>query len=478
MNRPAAPLRPGYGGRLSVLILAIACPNATHTALIVFLPELAADWHLSPALLATFLMIDPLAKIALQPVGGRAVDRWGPYAVLPVSMAISTAGVAALLFTHDPYAAIAARALWGAGTGAATPAAYRIASLLAGRSGVPEAQLFSWFAAGATAAMAAGPPIAGAISAFAGYRHVLAGAIVLGVVGVTAALIWLRLPAPAPAAAATPPAAAAAAAASADRKGRWPYWTPVLVFGGFDLLVNASWAAIEPLVPLSTTAHSPALASGVLTAGLVAFVIATPVLGRLPARYRTPSWGVAALAAMALPLLGLAEPAHLLVSIPSMITFTVIQALAYLVARDGLARYSDSSGRAFGLFGALGDGGYLLGPAVGIAAHSALGSGAFAALAAGTLAGAGVFAVAIGSLHAGRHRRSHARPSGRAAGPAPAPAPVPLAAPVFAAAVPPHPHDGGLRPALVHLNDLCQAFLHRYPPPVSAAELAGASGRP
>jgi hypothetical protein len=78
--------------------------------------------------------------------------------------------------------------------------------------------------------------------------------------------------------------------------------------------------------------------------------------------------------------------------------FMAAQAYIYLIARQGIQRYSGGSGRAWGIFGMFGDAGLVLGSLVAVWLFEAFGARAFTLLGLGALAAAAVLSATVRGL--------------------------------------------------------------------------------
>ncbi|GAT68781.1 MFS transporter [Planomonospora sphaerica] len=376
--------------RLRIVLFAIAGLNGAHTAVLPFLPHVATHLGLSPLLLGVFLLADPAAKALCQPLGGALTDRAGPGRILPLGLVIAVAGIAVVMVADQAHLAIGGRLIWGAGTGIAVPAAYRTIAVLAETYQVPPARLYASFGAGAITSMAAGPPLAGLLAPFTGYQGVLAIAAAIGLAGAALVVVRLRLP--------VPPRASAPGTGPAERPALRPGdLRAVIVFGVCSLCCNLAWSSVESLVPLSlgAGAHDSTGASAlVLTAGLVSFIAVTLALGRLPDGARSPRAGSAAAIIMGGAGIALVNVDALGIGLPAIVIFMGAQAWTYLAARDGMTHHTGRSGKAFGVFGMIADGGNLLGPLVVVLAAGPLGPrAAFALLGAVCLVAAATLAI-------------------------------------------------------------------------------------
>ncbi|MDH2429191.1 MFS transporter [Sphaerisporangium sp. TRM90804] len=385
----------GYRPRFALMIFAIAGMNIGYTAILPFIPELQGELGLTPALLTVFLIAYPVAKIVSQwALGGRLTDRWGPAPTAVVAWLSGTAGMALIAVADGPWAAVAGRLVWGVGTGLGIPAIYKATGMMADHYGVPVSKLRSFVGAGAVLTLALGPVVAGLVQIFAGFRVVLLAGAALSVAGAVTAAYAMRVPA------ATPTAGVAEAPAPAGaRSGGWGM--PLLVFGLYELILNLLFAASEPLVPLYV-AGSQHDATGrsalILGVGLAVWMLATLLSGRVSERLRSPAAGTVSLVVLGGSCLAMTEIGDLGIGLLAFVVFMVAQGHGYLVARDGIDRYTDASGTVWGRFNAIADVGFLVGPVVAVAAYSSVERLAFPLVGAVALVAAAGFALAASRL--------------------------------------------------------------------------------
>jgi DHA1 family multidrug resistance protein-like MFS transporter len=386
----------GLRVRFGLMIFAIAGMNIGYTAILPFLPEMQRELHLTPALLTVFLLAYPAAKALTQWfLGGRLTDRWGAAATAAVALTCGAAGMGIIAVATESGLANAGRLVWGLGTGLGIPAVYRATGQLAERYDVPVARLRAGLGAGAVLTLALGPLVAGVVQAFAGFRMVLVFGALLSLLGAVAAGFALRLPA-------EPPAASAADGA-VGREGALArsFVLPLVVFSGYELMLNLLFAAAEPLIPLYIAGHqhdSTGRAALVLGVGLGVWVIATLLSGRGSDRLRTPAAGLVSLVLLAVSCIGLAQVDVLPVGLVAIAVFMLAQGHGYLVARTGIDTHTDASGVVWGRFNAIADIGFLLGPPVAVAAYTQVGELAFPVLGGGTLIATAVFAAGSSAL--------------------------------------------------------------------------------
>ncbi|MFC6083854.1 MFS transporter [Sphaerisporangium aureirubrum] len=388
----------GYRVRFALIIVAIAGMNIGYTAILPFLPQLQGELGLGPVMLTVFLLAYPVAKIISQwALGGRLTDGWGPAPTAAVAWLGGAAGMGLIAVADGAELAVAGRLVWGVGTGLGIPAIYRATGMLAEHYDVPVAKLRSIVGAGAVLTLAMGPAVAGAVHLFAGFRVVLLFGAALSVAGAATVAYAMRLPAG---------RGEAATAASVPEPAAVPAgrgWAlPLFVFALYELILNLLFAASEPLVPLYVAGgeQDPTGRSAlILGVGLGVWVVSTLLSARVSERLRSPAAGTVSLIVLAGSCLAMSEIGDLGIGLMAFVVFMVAQGHGYLVARDGIDKYTDASGTVWGRFNAIADVGFLLGPVVAVAAYSWVGHLAFPVVGVIALAAAGAFALAAGRLH-------------------------------------------------------------------------------
>lgn len=394
--------RKGYRSRFALIIVAIAGMNIGYTAILPFLPQLQGELGLGPAMLTVFLLAYPVAKIISQwALGGRLTDSWGPAPTAAVAWLAGAAGMGLIALADGAGLSVAGRLVWGAGTGLGIPAIYRATGLIADHYQVPVARLRSVVGAGAVLTLAMGPAVAGVVQLFAGFRVVLLIGAALSVAGAATVAYAMRLPAapqkPSSAAPEQPPSPEPVPAAKTR-----VWMLPLLVFASYELILNLLFAASEPLVPLYVAGgeDDPTGKSAlILGVGLAVWVVSTLLSARVPERYRSPAAGTVSLLVLAGSCLAMSEIGDLGIGLMAFVVFMVAQGHGYLVARDGIDKYTDASGTVWGRFNAIADIGFLLGPVLAVAAHSWVGHLAFPVVGVVALLSAAAFAYTATRLH-------------------------------------------------------------------------------
>ncbi|MEO3809925.1 MFS transporter [Sphaerisporangium sp. B11E5] len=387
----------GYRSRFALIIVAIAGMNIGYTAILPFLPQLQGELGLGPVMLTVFLLAYPVAKIISQwALGGRLTDRWGPAPTAAVAWIGGAAGMGLIAVADGADLAVAGRLVWGVGTGLGIPAIYRATGMIADHYQVPVARLRSIVGAGAVLTLAMGPAVAGVVHLFAGYRVVLLVGAALSLAGAGTVAYAMRLPA------AAAPRAATAGESTPASAGRRGWALPLFVFALYELILNLLFAASEPLVPLYVAGgeEDPTGKSAlILGVGLAVWVVSTLLSARVPERLRSPAAGTVSLLVLAGSCLAMSEIGDLGIGLIAFVVFMVAQGHGYLVARDGIDKYTDASGTVWGRFNAIADVGFLAGPVLAVAAHSMVGHLAFPVVGVVALVAAAAFAYAAGRLH-------------------------------------------------------------------------------
>lgn len=376
----------GFSARLALLLTTVVGINVGYTAVLPFLPQFADRLGLGPAGITLFLVGFPIAKIVAQPLGGRLADRLGLRAAGTLGLVLAVIGMVIVARSHAAYPAILGRLVWGAADGIVSPALYGAVTTLSAEHGRDPARGYAKLGAAAVLSFAGGPALAGLVHSFAGYPPVLTA--VAGLTLLNAAVAWRVLPGRGGA----EPSATEAGAQAPDR--------PLLLalFGGIDLCANVLWAATEVLVPLTlarTVGDPVGRSAWLLSTGMVVFAVASPLLARLPGRWRRPRsavLGLAVLGAGCLALSALTVPAAGLLAIA---VFMTAQAYLYLIAREGVQRYCGGAAQAWGVFGMFSDTGFLAGPAVGVALFQIWGTAAFPVLGVASMLAAAAVPAAL-----------------------------------------------------------------------------------
>jgi MFS family permease len=393
--------------RAALLLLAVVSVNASYTVLIPFVPDLENRVGAGPAVIALTFALFAAAKALFQPVGGLWVDKWRPGSVACVSLLVAAAGIVITALAKDSTTLLVGRFCWGAGEGLVTPALYSGMTLLCRHYGISTSRMMGNFGSAAIGGFLLGPLIAGVAAPVGLEALFLAGA------AVTALTAFGLLPAIPESGSAVPaepePSAPSATGSNGLAAGRW--WVWVLVFGAMDLFTNLINTALEPALPLYLSEHQGTAARGtislVFVIGLAAFGLSTWALGRWTERLRLVPLIQIGLVVSALGLTGLAASAGVVPVTAGFILVMVGYAVLYLTARRGIVELrSAMTGRAFGLFGLIGDIGSVLGPIAGVALYEWTGRLSFVLL--GTLC-AIVLAFLIATT--GRDRDPLSRPA-------------------------------------------------------------------
>lgn len=369
----------GYAARMAAVLSTVVGVNIGYMAVLPFLPTLAERLSLGRIGLLVFVAGFGVAKALAQPAGGWLADRWGPHLVATTGLVVAAAGMLLVAFADAGGPALVGRLVWGAGDGLVSPAVYGAVATISARHGRDSSRGYATLGAAAVLSFGAGPLITGLVHPFAGYRAILTAAAALTVVN--AVVAWRALPGPEPL-----PGPGAATGASQAPAGA-VFLRAAVLFGAVDLCANLVWAAMEPLVPLyldRATGDEVGRSSWVLAFGMVVFAGVSPLIARLPSRWRRPGAAGAGLGLLAVSCAALGGMAQLAVALSGMAAFMVAQAFIYLVARDGIQRHAGGTGRAWGVFGMLSDVGFMVGPGVGVLLFQLYGGSAFPVLGAAT----------------------------------------------------------------------------------------------
>ena len=186
-DSPAAAARPArvWTDRrlllIGVVVLAMALAEGTAND---WLPLVMVDGHgFDPALGSAVFAIFAAAMTLGRFAGGRFVERHGRAAVLTVSAAAATAGMALVIFPDSQVAAGAGVLLWGLGTSLGFP----VALSAAGDSGPRSAARVSFVATLGYVAFLVGPPVLGFVGEHASLRAALIVPMALVAVAVVVA---------------------------------------------------------------------------------------------------------------------------------------------------------------------------------------------------------------------------------------------------------------------------------------------------
>ena len=386
--------------RLRTLCLAVAVMNIGYTIIIPVVPAYADQYHIATATLGLLFTVFAFGRATSQVAGGILVSRFGDRAVASAAVGLIALPTLCLAFFVRPPAMLASRLAWGVLEGVAVPALYSLVSRLADARRQGEA--LGAFGACAVAGMALGPVVGGYALLLGGVAlpflvaaavHLLSGALLL-----TSA----RSPEGQPRAA-IPPREPASRLEGGKRAGAWLLALSGLgaagALGCVDLANNLAYGMVEPVLPLQLAGQGFGTQhiSLVFTLGLAVFTVGSLALGRLcdrghPIRLMT---GALLLGALAVAALGfrLTLTAAFLIFGGFMITQCLVYILTRKLLRDAYLDERDRA-RAFGFFGTLSDGGFILGPALGGMAFGSMGRAAFWVFAAGMLP----FVVAVGAV--------------------------------------------------------------------------------
>ncbi|MEU8069045.1 MULTISPECIES: MFS transporter [unclassified Micromonospora] len=371
---------------IAALLLSAVMMNIAYTMLVPLVPELTGRFQMSALEIAAAFSGFAVAKALTQPIGGILVDRTPRPQVLGfLGMSLTAAAVLGLAFAAAGWQVLAWRLAWGVAEGLTMPVLYQLASSLGARSRYGSARVLGWFGGCCTAGMVLGPAVVGLLHPVLGFTGVfLAGAVVTAAGGVL--LLGLR----------TEPVEAEPPAAEAERWSTGavrPLVLLVALFAVLDLINNALFSALEPVVPLhldTFTSNGVAYTSAIYTAGLAMFmVVAMTCAGFVESR---PLLVIAAYAlgaeAVGLAAVGLFDGVVAMGA--GLLLFMTAQPVLYLVTRQGVNRVPRHLlGRAFGAFGMVSDTGMVVGPLLGALAYTQLGISAFLVM-AGVAAAAGL----------------------------------------------------------------------------------------
>lgn len=387
-----SPRRTGIGA----LLLAAAMMNVAYTMLVPLVPELVSRFQMSALEVAAAFSGFALAKALAQPLGGVLVDATSRPRVLAMAgLGLTAATIVGLAFATAGWQVLSWRLAWGAAEGITMPVLYHLASSLGAGSRHGTARVMGWFGGSCTAGMVVGPAVIGLLHPFLGFTGVfLAGAAVTAGGGV----LLLRLKA-------AEPDASAPVEAPVPTRARHRVLRRLAVLVGLfaviDLVNNALFAALEPVVPLHLdhlTGNGVAYTSAIYTAGLAVFMLGATFCGRFVES--RPLLGIA-MAAFAVETVGLAAVGlfdGVAAMCAGLLLFMTAEPVLYLVARQGVSLVpAHLRGRAFGAFGLVSDIGFILGPVLGAVAYAGLGTSVFLVM-AGVAAVVGLGAAALRRL--------------------------------------------------------------------------------
>ncbi|GIJ28774.1 hypothetical protein Vqi01_39360 [Micromonospora qiuiae] len=354
-----------------MLLLAVSSVNAAYTVLIPLVPQIERDAGLDKAGIALMFAVYAGAKAVAQPFGGLWVDRWRTGQVALLSLLLIALCVYLLAIARTPLAVLAARTAWGVGAGLLTPTLYQGVTELCVRYAVPTKRVMAWFGGAAVTGLLLGPAFAGLAVGFGLYWLCLICAVVtVGTgFGVHAALRE-------PTAAAVP--AEAGTAPAAEPLPRRVWLGTVVLFGVLDLFTNLAYSALEPTIPLYL--RDAGQISLVFVLGMATFAVVSWQLGRSRGGPRPAGLILLGCAIGAAGFAVLSFGDSVWAVAPGMVVIMVSQPMLYLAARWGTAELRETGrpmGLAFGIFGAISDFGYMLGPLLGVFLFDRLGPPGF-----------------------------------------------------------------------------------------------------
>jgi DHA1 family multidrug resistance protein-like MFS transporter len=384
----------GIRAKIAALLLSAAMMNVAYTVLIPLVPALSDRFHLSPFEIAAAFGGFALAKALAQPLGGILVDRVDNPALLGfVGLGMTAGSIVGLAFAGAGWQILAWRLAWGVAEGLTMPVLYRLASALGSESEYGTSKVMGWFGAACAGGMVIGPLLVGALYPFLGFTGVfLTGAAVTAAGGVLL-LLGMRH------SLRTKQESESDTGQDGVATGATMRLVAVLVglFAVVDLVNNAVFAAMEPVLPLHldhVTGDGVAFTSVIFSIGLAVFMVGTMASSRVVDRkpllvVAGVSFGVET---VGLAVLGLTDGIVALCA--GFLLFMAAQPVLYMVARQGVNLVPRHQlGRAFGAFGLVSDIGFIVGPLVGALVYDWTGSGVFLALAAVTaVTGVALFA--------------------------------------------------------------------------------------
>jgi MFS transporter, DHA1 family, multidrug resistance protein len=366
---------------IAALLLSAAMMNIAYTMLVPLVPVLTGRFQLSAVEVAAAFSGFALAKAIAQPVGGVLVDRVRRASLLGlVGLGLTAATIVGLAFAGAGWQVLVWRLAWGVAEGLTMPVLYQLASVLGASSTYGTTKVMGWFGGSCTAGMVLGPAVVGALHPFLGFTGVfLAGAAVTAGGGV---LLFAMLPG-----AATTPAAEPAAPAPAGSRSSAIGVLAVLVglFAAIDLINNALFATLEPVLPLHLdrlTGNGIGYTSVLFTIALAVFMIGTVTCARLIESRPLLVVATAAFGAEAVGLAVMGLTGGVVALCAGLLVFMTAQPVLYMVARRGVNLVPRHQlGRAFGAFGLVSDIGFIAGPLLGALIYSRIGTGAFLVMA-------------------------------------------------------------------------------------------------
>lgn len=382
---------------IAALLLSAVMMNIAYTMLVPLVPELTGRFQMSALEVAAAFSGFAVAKALTQPIGGILVDRTPrPQLIGFLGMSMTAAAVLGLAFAAAGWQVLAWRLAWGMAEGLTMPVLYQLASSLGASSRFGTARVMGWFGGCCTAGMVLGPAVVGLLHPVLGFTGVfLAGAVVTAAGGVL--LLGLRVDR-------TEVSPSAAAGERWTTGAVRPLILLVAIFAVVDLVNNALFAALEPVVPLhldKVTGNGVAYTSAIYTAGLAVFMVVALTCAKLVES--RPLLVIAAFAfgaeAVGLAAVGMFD--GVVAMCAGLLLFMTAQPVLYLVARQGVNLVPRHLlGRAFGAFGLVSDIGFVVGPLLGALAYTWLGISAFLAMAV-VAAGAGLVVALLRVLRSG-----------------------------------------------------------------------------
>jgi DHA1 family multidrug resistance protein-like MFS transporter len=366
---------------IAALLLSAAMMNIAYTMLVPLVPVLTGRFQLSAVEVAAAFSGFALAKALAQPVGGVLVDRVRRASLLGlVGLGLTAATIVGLAFADAGWQVLVWRLAWGVAEGLTMPVLYQLASVLGASSTYGTTKVMGWFGGSCTAGMVLGPAVVGVLHPFLGFTGVfLAGAAVTAGGGV---LLFAMLPG-----AATTPAAEPAAPGPAGSRTSAIGVLAVLVglFAAIDLINNALFATLEPVLPLHLdrlTGNGIGYTSVLFTIALAVFMIGTVTCARLIESRPLLVVATAAFGAEAVGLAVMGLTGGIVALCAGLLVFMTAQPVLYMVARRGVNLVPRHQlGRAFGAFGLVSDIGFIAGPLLGALIYSRIGTGAFLVMA-------------------------------------------------------------------------------------------------
>lgn len=366
---------------IAALLLSAAMMNIAYTMLVPLVPVLTGRFQLSAVEVAAAFSGFALAKALAQPVGGVLVDRVRRASLLGlVGLGLTAATIVGLAFAGAGWQVLVWRLAWGVAEGLTMPVLYQLASVLGASSTYGTTKVMGWFGGSCTAGMVLGPAVVGVLHPFLGFTGVfLAGAAVTAGGGV---LLFAMLPG-----AATTPAAEPAAPVAAGSRSSAIGVLAVLVglFAAIDLINNALFATLEPVLPLHLdrlTGNGIGYTSVLFTIALAVFMIGTVTCARLIESRPLLVVATTAFGAEAVGLAVMGLTGGVVALCAGLLVFMTAQPVLYMVARRGVNLVPRHQlGRAFGAFGLVSDIGFIAGPLLGALIYSRIGTGAFLVMA-------------------------------------------------------------------------------------------------